>query len=330
MIQLNIDTITKIIHLVLQNNIIIDNNILSLISQNPMNQKNNFLQKKRILEHNENNNNQNINQEDINCDIADKNNIQSNEYSDNYRQQYIYGNVSKYGNISNLKEIEYNKYITNKINFFNKENNLYNYLINNNVNNITFNFNGNKLDDFPNNRFSFDNKKRDNKDNIKENYNSIHYKNSKYSKKEKFYKEIKKKCINKNENNNEIKVIKNNKIVYINKSLLNSNSASKKIKKINKVSFIRYYKRSSKFRGVSKNGNQWQVLIMFNRNKSYIGSYPNEEIAARIYDILALKNRGVKARTNFTYNCMQIKKICETDLDIKSKNLFEIVSQLIE
>ena len=152
MIQLNIDTITKIIHLVLQNNIIIDHNILSLISQNPMNQKNNFLQKKRILEHNENNNNQNINQEDINCDIADN---QSNEYSDNYRQQFIYGNVSKYGNISNLKEIEYNKCITNKINFFNKENNLYNYLINNNVNNITFNFNGNKLDDFPNNRFSY-------------------------------------------------------------------------------------------------------------------------------------------------------------------------------
>ena len=28
------------------------------------------------------------------------------------------------------------------------------------------------------------------------------------------------------------------------------------------------YKRGSKFRGVSKNGNKWQVLIMINRKKN--------------------------------------------------------------
>ena len=143
--------------------------------------------------------------------------------------------------ISNLKEIEYKKCITNNLNSLNKENKLHNYLINNNVNNITFNFNGNKLDDFPNNRFSFDNKKRDNKDNMKENCNSIHYKNSKYSKKEKPHKSIKQKLINKIENNNEIKVIKNNKIVYINKSLLNSNSTFKKIYFISNIFVIFYF-----------------------------------------------------------------------------------------
>ena len=68
--------------------------------------------------------------------------------------------------------------------------------------------------------------------------------------------------------------------------------------------------------------------MMLNKNKSYIGSYPSEELAARIYDILAIKNRGIKARTNFIYNSKQLKRICEIDIDIKSKNISEIISQL--
>ena len=73
-----------------------------------------------------------------------------------------------------------------------------------------------------------------------------------------------------------------------------------------------------------------QILQMINKNKSYIGSYPSEELAARIYDILALKNRGIKARTNFIYNSKQIKKICEMEINIKSENINDIISQLIE
>ena len=69
--------------------------------------------------------------------------------------------------------------------------------------------------------------------------------------------------------------------------------------------------------------------MMINKNKSYIGSYPSEELAARIYDILALKNRGIKARTNFIYNSKQIKTICELDIDIKSKDIEDIISHLI-
>jgi len=34
--------------------------------------------------------------------------------------------------------------------------------------------------------------------------------------------------------------------------------------------------------------------MMIKKNKYYIGSYPSEELAARIYDILAFKNRGFK------------------------------------
>lgn len=121
--------------------------------------------------------------------------------------------------------------------------------------------------------------------------------------------------------NNEIKFIDNNKIVYINSYLLNQ----KKIKKHNRCS---EKKRSSKYRGVSKNGNKWQVIIHNKNCKSYINTYSSEEDAARIYDIISLKYRGIKAKTNFEYNNSQIKKIIETTIDIKSKNVNEILSFL--
>jgi hypothetical protein len=131
------------------------------------------------------------------------------------------------------------------------------------------------------------------------------------------------------ENNNEIKVLKNNKVVYINTYLLNSYSSSRNIKTLNNIAFVGRNKRSSQYRGVSKNGNLWQVLMMINNNQYYLGRYPSEELAARIYDILAIKNRGVKARTNFVYNNNQIKKICESEIDLKSANISDIIEQLI-
>ena len=68
---------------------------------------------------------------------------------------------------------------------------------------------------------------------------------------------------------------------------------------------------------------------MINNKKSYIGSYLSEEIAARIYDILSIKNRGIKARTNFIYNHIQIKKIIESKINIKSANISDIIEKLI-
>jgi hypothetical protein len=41
---------------------------------------------------------------------------------------------------------------------------------------------------------------------------------------------------------------------------------------------------------------------MINNKKWYKGSYYSEDTAARIYDIFSIKNRGIKARTNFKYN----------------------------
>ena len=71
-----------------------------------------------------------------------------------------------------------------------------------------------------------------------------------------------------NKNNNKIKVLKNYKLVYANSFLLNSDSASKNIKRLNKVFFIGINRIGSKFRGVSRNGNQYQVLIMINKKKN--------------------------------------------------------------
>ena len=67
--------------------------------------------------------------------------------------------------------------------------------------------------------------------------------------------------------------------------------------------------RGSKFRGVSRNGNQWQVIIMVNKKKRYVGSYSKEEEAAKAYDKVALQNHGSKAKTNFDYTKKEVEEI---------------------
>ena len=137
-----------------------------------------------------------------------------------------------------------------------------------------------------------------------------------------------KKHISDSQFNNKIKVLKNNKLVYVNKDLLNSYSSSRAIKKLKKINFIIRKNRSSKYRGVSKNGNYWQVLIMINKKKFYLGNYPSEDLAARIYDIQAIKSRGIKARTNFVYDNNQMKKIYNNKININYDNISDIMTQL--
>ena len=68
---------------------------------------------------------------------------------------------------------------------------------------------------------------------------------------------------------------------------------------------------------------------MINNKKYYKDSYLSEEIAARIYDIMAIKNFGIKAKTYFAYNLIQIIKIKESKISIDSDNINEIMEQLI-
>jgi len=67
---------------------------------------------------------------------------------------------------------------------------------------------------------------------------------------------------------------------------------------------------------------------MVNNKKYYLGSYNSEELAARIYDIHAIKMRGIKARTNFRYNNTQLKNIYKNNFIIKCDNLAEIMNQI--
>ena len=85
---------------------------------------------------------------------------------------------------------------------------------------------------------------------------------------------------------------------------LNSEKVSELIQKNTKP-------RGSRYRGVSKNGSQWQVLIMVKKKKRYLGSFSNEEEAARAYDRVALQHHGIKAKTNYDYTKDEIKKIME-------------------
>lgn len=59
--------------------------------------------------------------------------------------------------------------------------------------------------------------------------------------------------------------------------------------------------RRSMYIGVSKNGQNWQVLINMGKFKKYIGTYPTEKEAAIVYDFYSICLHLKKAKTNFTY-----------------------------
>ena len=128
-----------------------------------------------------------------------------------------------------------------------------------------------------------------------------------------------------NKNNvfsNDIRVKKNNKMIYVNKHLIKEKSKKK--------DDIEEKKRKGRYRGVSKNGNKWQTLLSYKNKNGYFGVYPTQEIAARVYDIVSIKLQGIKAKTNFQYNIHQIQKIIDAKIDFKSKNFDEILSNIIK
>lgn len=289
------------------------NNNLNYFNYIKENNSDRFLlqKKRRLIKNNINNNfNKKEIQNEINFTIKKipkrKNNIVTNSISEieaNFISKLKELKSLKYNELM-LKEIEtmYNKLST--INYINN----YNLNINNNINNI---FNSIIMN------------------NQEKNYNLINnnliYNNNIF---EQNKNDNDKAQINPSENGNShnIKVIKNNKVVYADPNFVNEYSL---FKKENKNKKIIKGKRRSIYRGVSKNGNQWQVLMVHNKGKSYVGSFFSEEIAGRVYDILAIKKKGIKAKTNFIYNNEQIKRITEANIDIKSKNIYEIIDNML-
>ena len=84
--------------------------------------------------------------------------------------------------------------------------------------------------------------------------------------------------------------------IFIIKKVTDREKEAAEEKKIKK-----YIYRGSKYRGVSRNGKTWQVLIMINRNKNYIGNFKSEDEAAKAYDEYAMKFHKNKARLNFSH-----------------------------
>ena len=48
---------------------------------------------------------------------------------------------------------------------------------------------------------------------------------------------------------------------------------------------------------------------MVEKKKRYLGSFSNEEEAARAYDKVALQHHGIKAKTNYDYTKEEVEEI---------------------
>ena len=56
--------------------------------------------------------------------------------------------------------------------------------------------------------------------------------------------------------------------------------------------------RGSNYRGVSRNGKKWQIMIMGRGKKNYLGKFDQDSEAAKAYDEYALMLQGRKVRFN--------------------------------
>ena len=93
----------------------------------------------------------------------------------------------------------------------------------------------------------------------------------------------------------------------------------RKCRKIDRKSSLHLSNRQSKFIGVSRNGNFWQVLKNFNQKKKYVGGYTEELEAAICYDFYSMLTDTEQARTNFDYSIDLLKEMIERFLQNNQK-----------
>ena len=57
--------------------------------------------------------------------------------------------------------------------------------------------------------------------------------------------------------------------------------------------------QGSKYRGVCRNRRKWQAVIWVQGKRKYLGTFKDEELAAKAYDAAAIEYRGARASLNF-------------------------------
>ena len=65
-------------------------------------------------------------------------------------------------------------------------------------------------------------------------------------------------------------------------------------------------RRRSRYVGVLRNREKWQVLLNEGKIKKYIGTYPTEVEAAIVNDFYSIGINGLLAKTNFSYSHSQV------------------------
>ena len=78
--------------------------------------------------------------------------------------------------------------------------------------------------------------------------------------------------------------------------------------KINHGKFHNKY-RGSLYRGVSRNGKSWQILIMIDSEKIYLCTTDNPHQAAILYDYVIIQAKGLGSKINFEYTKLDLLAI---------------------
>lgn len=73
----------------------------------------------------------------------------------------------------------------------------------------------------------------------------------------------------------------------------------KRKKKVKSSSEATSKSQGSKYRGVCRNRDKWQAVIWVQGKRKYLGTFKDEELAAKAYDAAAIEYRGARASLNF-------------------------------
>lgn len=92
--------------------------------------------------------------------------------------------------------------------------------------------------------------------------------------------------------------------------------------KVNHGRFTNEY-RGSLYRGVSRNGKSWQVLIMIDSEKIYLCTTDNPHMAAKLYDYVIIQAKGLSSKLNFSYTKSELLAILfeQSIVEVKKQKL---------